>query len=155
MPIPRCPSWKRYRNGTSCALCMRLHSSVQIYEDAEVKYAAIYKSISQVIEEAYSILYRNSHEIPDKPIGSTGTIFAINTIPGYPRQEVIAVPTSSHAEIRSCSAQISSQRDLSFVLIDAARKGEPMIGIPKGLYADVPRVTGGYLRDGRIGADGY
>lgn len=108
-----------------------------------MKYAAIQKSITRVLEEAYSVLYRNSKAISaDDFKSAAGTIFAINNIPDYPRQEVIAVPVKAHGGIKSCSAQISKDGQTGFVLVDATRNGEPMIGIPKGLYADVPRVSG-------------
>lgn len=107
-----------------------------------MKYAAIQKSIAHVLNEAYSVLYRNSHFIDEnESAGNAGSIFAINNIPNYPRQEVIAMPLSAHGGIRSCSAQISKDAQKGYVLVDAARSGDPMIGLPKGLYADVPRVS--------------
>ncbi len=113
-----------------------------IYEDAEEKYAGIQKSIMKVLDEAYAILYRSSKEISaGAPARGNGTIFAINNIPNYPRQEVVAIPLVAHGEVKSCSAQISKDGETGYVLIDATKNGGSMIGMPKGLYADVPRVS--------------
>ena len=115
----------------------------KIYEDAEVKYAAIQKSISAVLNEARSVLYKNSSPISaDDPVTSVGTVFAINNIPNYLRQEIVAVPLKAHSELKSCSAQLSHDGQTGFVLVDAARKGERSVGLPRGLYADVPHVSG-------------
>ena len=115
----------------------------QIYEDAMAKYAAIQKSITHVLNEAYSVLYRHSKAISvDEPAPAVGTIFAVNNIPDYPRQEVVSVPLKAHGGIKSSSAQISKDGKTGYVLVDATRDGEPMIGLPKGLYADVTRVSG-------------
>ena len=116
----------------------------QIYEDAEAKYAAIQKSITAVLNEARSVLYKNSSTISaDDPVTSAGTIFAINNIPNYMRQEIVAVPLKAHSELKACSAQLSHDGQTGYVFVDAARNGERSVGLPRGLYADVPHVSGG------------
>jgi len=116
---------------------------VQIYEDAQAKYAAVRKSISAVIEEAYSILYKSSRPVDeDHPIKEAGKLFAINTLPNYPRQAVVEVPLDIHSGLKTASAQLSKDGKKGMVLLDATDESKPLMASPKGLYADVPRVTG-------------
>ena len=110
-----------------------------IYEDARAKYAKIAKSIGAIIEEAHAVLYANSRPVSTENPGSGfGTLFAVNNIPDYPRQEVAAVPCNSHSMIRSCAAQISKDEQTGFVLVESGRhgKGEELVASAKGLFAD-------------------
>lgn len=116
---------------------------MQIYEDAQNKYAAIRKSITAVIEEAYDVLYKSSRAVtPDQPIKEAGKLFALNTLHNYPRQAVVEVPIDIHPGLKTASAQISKNGQKGMILLDATDGAQPVIATPKGLYADVPRVTG-------------
>ena len=113
----------------------------KIYEDAEAKYASIQKSISSILESAYSVLYANSSPLsPDQRVDS-GHVFALNPIPDYPRQEVMAVPMESSLALNKCSAQISKDGKMGYLLVEA-KDGEEVLGLTKGLYADIPKVKG-------------
>lgn len=96
-----------------------------------------------MIEEAYDILYKSSRAVtPDAPIKEAGKLFALNTMYNYPRQAVVEVPVDLHPGLKTASAQISKSGKKGMVLLDATDLGQPSIATPKGLYADVPRVTG-------------
>ena len=75
-----------------------------------------------------------------KPASDTGTIFAVNNIPHYPRLEVVTVPVAAHHQIKSCSAQISKDGKTGYVLVGAEEKGELLIGQPRVL--SMPSVSG-------------
>lgn len=116
---------------------------VKVYEDAQNKYAAIRKSISAVIEEAYDVLYKSSRAVTAaSPIKEAGKLFALNTMWQYPRQAVVEIPIDTHPGLKTAAAQISKSGQKGIVLLDATDMSQPMIAHPKGLYADVPRVTG-------------
>ncbi|WVR08478.1 hypothetical protein IAU60_005533 [Kwoniella sp. DSM 27419] len=111
-----------------------------IYEDAEVKYAALRKSISLVLDEAYSVIYQDSLPISgEEPARTSGPIFAVNNLPDYPREEVVAVPMNAHCQLAARVAQISHDQQTGYLLVNATNEAMPMIGAPKGLYAS-PRV---------------
>ncbi|KAK4688271.1 alpha-mannosidase, partial [Tremellales sp. Uapishka_1] len=111
-----------------------------IYDDAEVKYAAIQKSIAKVLNEAYAVLYAGSLPVSsDEPCSESGSIFAVNTIQNYSRQAVMEVPLSAHAGLKASSVQISADGQMGYLLVDAT-SDKPQVGVPKGLYADMARV---------------
>ncbi|CAD6569406.1 MAG: Glycoside hydrolase, 38 vacuolar alpha mannosidase [Tremellales sp. Tagirdzhanova-0007] len=113
-----------------------------VYEDAETKYAAIQKSITQVLNEAYSVLYQNSHPLSAGGLASnTGTIFAVNNIPHYPRLEVVTVPVAAHHQIKSSSAQISKDGKTGYVLVGAEEKRDLLIAQPRVLTMPSVSVT--------------
>ncbi|KAK1922964.1 alpha-mannosidase [Papiliotrema laurentii] len=113
-----------------------------IYDDAEEKYAALAKSVNAVIDEAHAVLYDGSKALAPGGDGTKGTLFAVNNIPDYPRQEVIAVPTDAHGLVKSTAAQISRDGETGYVLVEAGRNGmEEIVARPKGLYAEVGRVS--------------
>ena len=96
-----------------------------------------------MIEEAYSILYKSSRPVNvDRPIKEAGKLFAINTLPNYPRQAIVEVPLDVHPGLKTASAQLSKDGKKGMVLLDATDESRPILASPKGLYADVPRVTG-------------
>lgn len=111
-----------------------------IYEDAEAKYAFIQKAINKVLEDAYAVVYKGSLPIDDAS-GSTGDIFAVNTIHNYPRQAVISLPLAAHVAARDSSVQVSKDGKTGFLLIEA-KAGQSQLAVSKGLYADIERVTG-------------
>jgi alpha-mannosidase len=78
----------------------------------------------------------------DQPIKEAGKLFAINTLPNYPRQAVVEVPLDIHSGLKTASAQLSKDGKKGMVLLDATDESKPILASPKGLYADVPRVTG-------------
>jgi alpha-mannosidase len=69
-------------------------------------------------------------------------LFAINTLPNYPRQAVVEVPLDIHPGLKTASAQLFKDGKKGMVLLDATDEFKPLLASPKGLYADVPRVTG-------------
>ena len=114
----------------------------QIYEDAEVKYAAIQKSISAVLHEANAILYDGATPLDAGAIvAKSGSIFAINTLQDYPRQGIIAVPSDAHPEIKDCAVQHVGSAKVSLLLVNAADPMRPLVGLPQGLYASVTPAT--------------
>lgn len=144
MPVPRRPAWKRYSYGPLRSHLCTAKSDEQIYEDAEAKYAAVAKSINAVIDEAQAVLYKGSKAVSGGiPVEDDGTLFAVNNIPDYPRQEVVAVSCDAHPSVRSCSAQIRKDGDIGYVLVEAGKKGGgDVVGKTKGLFADVAPVSG-------------
>lgn len=60
----------------------------------------------------------------------------------YPRQSVVEVPVDTHPGLKTASAQLSKNGKKGMVLLDATDLNQPSVATPKGLYADVPRVTG-------------
>lgn len=96
-----------------------------------------------MIDEAHAVLYDGSKALAPGGDGTKGTLFAVNNIPDYPRQEVIAVPTDAHGLVKSTAAQISRDGETGYVLVEAGRNGmEEIVARPKGLYAEVGRVSG-------------
>jgi len=70
-------------------------------------------------------------------------LFAINNIPDYPRREVMSVKCQTGSLIRSSAAQIGEKGDRAYVLVEAGKKGsEELVARTKGLFADIPRVSG-------------
>ncbi|WVQ95701.1 hypothetical protein IAU59_002800 [Kwoniella sp. CBS 9459] len=107
-----------------------------IYEDAETKYAALQKSITAIMNEAYAVIYQESVPISaEEPAKTSGPVFAVNNIPDYPRQEVMAAPLSAHCQLGTRSAQISKDGQTGFMLVTATNQAMPMIASPRGLYA--------------------
>jgi alpha-mannosidase len=76
------------------------------------------------------------HTVKPPPQSS---LFAINNLPNYPRQEVVAIPLAAGDWFGRYCAQVSDDGKTGYVLVDAI---EGVLGVPKGLYANVPRVTG-------------
>ena len=77
------------------------------------------------------------------------SVFAVNNIPDYPRQEVIAVPCGAHELVKSSAAQISRDGSKAYMLLEAGRGGaEEIIAKPKGLYAEHGQVKGEYFDSG-------
>ncbi|KAI9633630.1 alpha-mannosidase [Dioszegia hungarica] len=60
-----------------------------IYEDAEERYANVQKIGAEVLKSAYDVLYPGSKAIEEGISGMD--LFAINTLPGVPRLEVMEV----------------------------------------------------------------
>jgi alpha-mannosidase len=86
------------------------------------------------------VLYKNSHPLDaTTKVPSNSRVFAINTLHNYPRQDVVTVPLSGAAGLRGSCAQVSADGKKGYMLMDAS--DEAVIGQPKGLYADVARVT--------------
>jgi hypothetical protein len=54
----------------------------------------------------------------------------------------VEVPLDVHSGLKTASAQLSKDGKKGMVLLDAADEARPILASPKGLYADVPRVTG-------------
>lgn len=99
-----------------------------------------------MIEEAYDILYKSSRPVTSEDrIREAGKLFALNTMYNYPRQAVVEVPVDTHPGLKTASAQLSKNGRKGMVLLDATDPAQPSIATPKGLYADIPRVTGVYL----------
>ncbi|WRT70534.1 uncharacterized protein IL334_007532 [Kwoniella shivajii] len=113
-----------------------------IYEDAEKKYAALQISIHTIINEAYATIYRSSSPISaEEPAKTAGPIFAVNNIPNYPRQEVVAASLEAHCQIGCRSAQISRDGQTGYLLLGTKKDEEGlMVASPRRLYAN-PRVT--------------
>ncbi|KAL7422655.1 Glycoside hydrolase, 38 vacuolar alpha mannosidase [Cryptotrichosporon argae] len=109
-----------------------------VYDDAEAKYAALQKDVQKVLHEALAVVYRSSVPLGAETAGDAGTIFAINTLHNYARQEVVRVPTSAHKSVRTSSAQITKDSKEGYMLIDAT---DGAVGVPKGLFADVRPVS--------------
>ena len=94
-----------------------------------------------MLNEAYSVLYQNSHPLSAGGLASnTGTIFAVNNIPHYPRLEVVTVPVAAHHQIKSSSAQISKDGKTGYVLVGAEEKRDLLIAQPRVLT--MPSVSG-------------
>lgn len=109
---------------------------MQIYEDAEAKYAALAKSITTVIEEAHAVLYAGSQSIDVVEDREQGFFFAANNIPDYARREVIGVSVTDHPSVKSHAAQLSRDRRMAYLLVEAGRGSEESVARPKGLYAE-------------------
>jgi hypothetical protein len=60
-----------------------------IYEDAEERYANVQKIGAEVLKSAYDVLYLGSKAVEEGGPGSE--LFAINTLPGVSRLEVMEV----------------------------------------------------------------
>jgi len=54
----------------------------------------------------------------------------------------VEVPLDVHSGLKTASAQLSKDGKKGMVLLDATDDARPILASPKGLYADVPRVTG-------------
>jgi hypothetical protein len=54
----------------------------------------------------------------------------------------VEVPLDVHSGLKTASAQLSKDGKKGMVLLDATDESKPSLASPKGLYADVPRVTG-------------
>ncbi|KAK8850374.1 hypothetical protein IAR55_004292 [Kwoniella newhampshirensis] len=112
-----------------------------IYEDAETKYAKIQQSISNILNEAYAIVYKDSFPLTeDMAASASSLLFAVNNTPGYTRREVVAAPVKLHRQLETRSGQISKDGETGYVLVSATNQSMPMIASPKGL-CDVPRVA--------------
>ncbi|EIW69817.1 hypothetical protein TREMEDRAFT_43495 [Tremella mesenterica DSM 1558] len=111
-----------------------------IYEDAEIKYAAIQKSITAVLHEAYEILYKGSKELSFDQKDVVYNVFAVNNLPNYPRQAVVEVLLKDTPSLKAISAQVSNDGKTGLVLVDATDTVNPLIGLPKGLYANITPV---------------
>lgn len=98
--------------------------------------------MSEVMEEAYAILYPKSKPLTEETVSAEGTIFAVNTLPEYSRQAVMAVPTAQHKGLKSVSAQVSKDGKTGYVLVDASDAAECAVGRTKGMFADVQRASG-------------
>lgn len=90
------------------------------------------------------MLYAGSRAVSDDvPVTTDGTLFAVNNIPDYPRQEVVAVQCSAHPGTKSSSVQIREDGDIGYVLVEAGKKdADDVVGRTKGLFADAGRVSG-------------
>lgn len=116
-----------------------------VYDDAEEKYAKLHKSISKVIEDAYSVLYKGTVPLgPNENVSGKPFILAVNTLPGQPRHEVVKVPLKDHSCVRTHSAQVARDGKHGYLLLEA---DEGAFGVPKGLYADVGRATATQVGD--------
>ncbi|WOO79172.1 Alpha-mannosidase [Vanrija pseudolonga] len=114
-------------------------SIAMVYVDAEAKYAKIQKEITKVINEAYEVLYKGTRPLePNETVPGKASLVAINTIPGYPRQEVVKVPLSAHSSVRAHSAQVSKDGH-GYVLVEST--ADSAMCVPKGLYADIKPVS--------------
>ena len=116
-----------------------------VYEDTEKKYADIRKNIGEVLEQAHQILYAKSMPLKESR-EDEGTIFAINTLPNYPRQEIMEVPVDAHPSIKDASVQISRDGHTAYMLMEGGKTGsaEEMVVVPQQLsqtYASRPRVS--------------
>ncbi len=101
-----------------------------------------------LLEEAHQALIAGSHPLVgsgSKTAGNKGQLIAFNTIPDYPRVEVVAVCLKGHPKLKALSAQVSTNKQTGFMLVDAS-DAEP-IGLAKGLFADVEPVRSRYLLD--------
>lgn len=105
-----------------------------IYEDAREKYAKIAKNIGAVLKNAYEILYPGSVALSEAQ--QPGHIFAVNTMNGYPRREVVACKVNP--VVKTSSAQLSG--DKAFMLMESG-VGDELIASPKGLYAETKPVS--------------
>lgn len=114
---------------------------LKIYEDAEKKYAALHSSITGILNEANSILFKQSTPLDfPSPAEVQGQVFAINTIPNYSRREVIEVHLGKGATgLRQVSAQVTDDGKKGWLLMSTENNGG-MVALPKGVYAS-PRVT--------------
>ncbi|OWZ80875.1 alpha-mannosidase [Cryptococcus neoformans Bt85] len=112
-----------------------------IYEDAEKKYAALHSSITGILNEANSILFKQSTPLDfPSPAEVQGQVFAINTIPNYSRREVVEVHLGKGATgLRQVSAQVTDDGKKGWLLMSTENNGG-MVALPKGVYAS-PRVT--------------
>ncbi len=88
-------------------------------------------------------MYRHSEALDSSKNAEAGSVFAVNNIPDYPRQEVIAVPCDSHSLVKRSAAQISRDGTTSYMLVETGRGGaEELVAKPKGLYAEVGSLRG-------------
>ncbi|WVO20440.1 uncharacterized protein IAS62_001736 [Cryptococcus decagattii] len=120
-----------------------------IYEDAEKKYAALHSSITDILNEANSILFKQSTPLPSSSLAEVQSqIFALNTIPDYPRREVVEVHLVEDEAIslRQVSAQVTDDQKKGWLLMSTGKDGG-MVALPKGIYAS-PRVTIVLEKDG-------
>ena len=93
------------------------------------------------MDKANAVLYPSSRSLADNLGVSGDSVFAINTTPNYPRQEVMSVELAGQRSgLHACSAQISRDGKKGYVLVDAAKPGG--VGVPKGVYASMTPVTG-------------
>lgn len=115
--------------------------SLKIYEDAEKKYAALHSSITSILNEANSILFKQSTPlVPSSPTEVQGQVFAINTIPNYSRREIVEVHLGKGAtSLRQVSAQVTDDGKKGWLLMSTEDDGG-MVALPKGVYAS-PRVA--------------
>lgn len=114
----------------------------KIYEDAEKKYAALHSSITDILNEANSILFKQSTPLPSSSLAEVQSqIFALNTIPNYPRREVVEVHLveKEATSLRQVSAQVTDDQKKGWLLMSTGKDGG-MVALPKGIYAS-PRVT--------------
>lgn len=101
-----------------------------IYEDAEERYANVQKIGAEVLKSAYDVLYPCSKAIEEGISGMD--LFAINTLPGVPRLEVMEV---------AGKAGVVAQRGASgkgYVLVQA----QDWLGNVKALDGSVQGVKG-------------
>jgi len=108
-----------------------------VYDDAEKYYAAIFKSCSHMLEQAFQALFPNSSSsLLDASSSSGGKIFGINTS-RVARREVVEVELDAKKKdsaLRASVAQVSKDGKKGWLIVDA-KKGEGVAEV-KGVFAE-------------------
>ncbi|ORX36383.1 putative alpha-mannosidase [Kockovaella imperatae] len=89
-----------------------------IYDDAQAKYERIAKDLNEVIAKAYKVLYAAStSDLASVKRISEDSLFAVNTLPGQARQEVIAVPCGPNSALASVVSQYNRATETGYVVV--------------------------------------
>ena len=92
--------------------------SLQIYEDAEEKYARVGKDCDRILGDAYKVLYAASTAdlLSVKRINEDA-MFAINTLPGQAREEVVAVSCGPNSNLASVVSQYNRATETGYMVM--------------------------------------
>lgn len=128
-----------------CGRCSYYLADDQVYEDAEAEYAAIQRSITEVLDDAYAVLYEGSKDVADGQAGNfhgSAAVFAINTLPNYPRREIMKLAFDNCPSQEGAAVQTSKDGKDGLVLIDATDPTKALVGFPSGLVGSAGGVSG-------------
>ncbi len=94
-----------------------------------------------MLEQAFEALLGGSTAVSGnmrKAASRNSHVMAFNTIPDYPRREVVAINLGEQPRLKAMSAQISPDKSTGYMLVDAA--AGKAIGNACGSFADVEPV---------------
>ena len=90
-----------------------------VYVDAEQLYSEVAKDGETLLEEAFTALFPKSTAVPT---AVAGDIVGFNTTP-FSRRDVITVPLSSSAHLKSKVVQASKDGATGYALLDCSKGG--------------------------------
>ena len=105
-----------------------------VYDDAEKLYAEVREDGQSLLEEAFGALFPKSTPLDTTTASKTaGDIVGFNTT-FFPRRDVIEVPLSGAAHLKSKVVQASKDGATGYALLDCSEGGN--LSRSSGLFAD-------------------